>query len=197
MVRELFELDAGWPGARIAVVRNEIAPPDLDRVHADARRRHLDQILGDRGRDRMADRAVLAHDIFVLEDHAGAGAVVRAFVRAAHQIDDLVGLDARRARIDRVGADAGEVVDLERRDGAVALDADLGVDAVVARVDVGDEAFQPVGDELDRPLEPLRERDRRHLVRVGVNLDAERAGGRDAWQTGSASCAAPACPDRR
>src|SRR5205807_3835154 len=41
VVRELFELDAGWPGARIAVVRNEIAPPDLDRVHADARRRHL------------------------------------------------------------------------------------------------------------------------------------------------------------
>ena len=32
-----------------------------------------------------------------------------------------------------------------------------------------------VGDELDRTLEQLRQRDRRHLVRIGVHLDAERA----------------------
>ena len=68
----------------------------------------------------------------------------------------------------------------------------------------------PVGDELDRPLEQLRQRDRRHLVGIGVHLDAERAAdilgddahlllfqSRDAWRTGSASCAAPACRDRR
>ena len=81
----------------------------------------------------------------------------------------------RGARIDRVGADAGQVVDLEGGDGAVVLDADLGLDAVVARVDVGDEALDPVGDELHRPLEQLRQRHRRHLVGVGVHLDAERA----------------------
>ena len=55
------------------------------------------------------------------------------------------------------------------------LDADLGLDAVVARVDVGDEALDPVGDELHRPLEQLRQRHRRHLVGIGVHLDAERA----------------------
>ena len=46
---------------------------------------------------------------------------------------------------------------------------------MIARVNVGDEAFQPVGDELHRTLEQLRERDRRHLVGIGVHLDAERA----------------------
>ena len=137
-------------GRRIGVVGDQVAPPDLERVHADLRRREVDQALGHRGRDRMADRAVLAHHVLVLEHHARARPVVRAGVGAADQVDDLVRLDAAGARIDRVGADAGEVVDLEGGDGAVALDADLRLHAMVARVDVGDEAFQPVGDELDR-----------------------------------------------
>ncbi len=123
----------------------------------------------------MADGAVLAHDVLVLEHDAGAGAVIRAGVRAADQIDDLVGLDAAGARIDRIGADAGQVVDLERGDGAVVRDADLRLDAMVAGVDVGDEALEAVGDEFDRPLEQLRQRRRRHLVGIDVHLDAERA----------------------
>ena len=52
---------------------------------------------------------------------------------------------------------------------------DLRFDAVVAGVDVGDEALEPVGDELDRPSQQLRQRRRRHLVGIGVHLDAERA----------------------
>ena len=72
-----------------------------------------------RDRDRMADRAVLAHHVLVLEHDARLRAVVRAGVRAAGQVDDLVGLDAAGARIDRIGADAGEIVDLEGGDGAV------------------------------------------------------------------------------
>ena len=51
----------------------------------------------------------------------------------------------------------------------------FALDAMVAGVDVGDEALEPVGDELDRPLEQLRQRHRRHLVGIGVHLDAERA----------------------
>ena len=122
----------------------------------------------------MADGAVLAHDVLVLEHDAGAGAVVRAGIGPAGEVDDLVGLDAGRARIDRVGADAGEVVDLPGGDGAVALDADLRLDAMVAGVDVGDEALDAVGDELDRTLEQLRKRDHRHLVGIGMHLDPER-----------------------
>ncbi len=103
----------------------------------------------------MADGAVLAHHVLVLEHDAGAGAIIRAGIGAADQIDDLVGLDAAGARIDRIRPDPGQIVDGKSRDRAVALDADLGVDAMIAGVDVGDEAFQPVGDEFDRPLEQL------------------------------------------
>ncbi len=55
------------------------------------------------------------------------------------------------------------------------LHADPRLHAVVAGMDVGDEALDAVGDELDRALEQLRQRHRRHLVGIGVHLDAERA----------------------
>ena len=42
-------------------------------------------------------------------------------------------------------------------------------------MDVGDEALDTVGDELDRALEQLDERHRGHLVGISVHLDAERA----------------------
>ena len=174
-MRQLLELDAGRPGAGIGVVGNEIAPPDLQRVHADLRRREIDQPLGDRGRDRMADGAVLAHHVLVLEHDARPRAIVRAGVGPAGEVDDLVRLDAGRARIDRIGADAGEIVDLPGGDGAVVPDADLRLHAVIAGMDVGDEALEPVGDEFHRPLEQLRQRHHRHLVGIGVHLDAERA----------------------
>ena len=165
----------GGAGRRIGVIGDEVAPPQLHRVHADLRGGELDQALGHRGRDRMADRAVLAHHVLVLEHDPRAGAVVRAGVRPADEIHDLVGLDAAGARVDRIGPDAGEVVDFQGRDGAVALYADAGVHPMVARMNVGDEAFQPISDEFDRPLQQLGQRHGRHLVRIGVHLDAERA----------------------
>ena len=175
VVRQQLELEARGRLCRIGIVGNEIAAAQLERVHADLGGGELDQAFGHRDRDRMADRAVLAHHVLVLEHDARLRAVVRAFVRAADQIDDLVGLDAAGARIDGVGADPGQVVDLEGSDGAVLADADLGLDAMIARMDVGDEAFDAVGDELHRALEQLGQRDRRHLVGVSVHLDAERA----------------------
>ena len=123
----------------------------------------------------MTDGAVLAHHIFILEDDAGAGPVVRTGVRPADQIDDLVGLDAARSRIDRIGSDAGQIVDLECGDRAVAFDADFCFDAMIARMDVGDETFETVGDEFNRPLQEFRQRRRRHLVGIDMHLDAERA----------------------
>ena len=162
-------------GRRIGIVGKQIAPPQFHRVHADLRRGEIDQAFGHGRRDRMADGAVLAHHVLVLEHDAGAGAVVRAGVGPADQVDHLVGLDAAGARIDRIGTDPGQVVDLEGGDGAVALDADLRLDAMVARVNVGDKALEAVGDEFDRPPEQFRQRDRRHFVGVDVHLDAERA----------------------
>ena len=51
------------------------------------------------------------------------------------------------------GTDAGEVVDLERRDAPVLHHADAAAHPVIARVDVGDEALDAVGHELDRAPE--------------------------------------------
>ena len=99
----------------------------------------------------MADRAVLAHHILVLEHDPRPRAIILVGVGAADEIDDLVGLDRAGARIHRIGSDAGEIVDLERGDGAVALDADLALAAVIAGMDIGIETLDPVGDELDRP----------------------------------------------
>ena len=87
----------------------------------------IDQPLGHRGRDGMADGAVLAHHVLVLENDAGARAVIRAVVGPAGQVHDLVGLDAAGARIDRIGADAGEIVDLESGYRAVTLHADAAL----------------------------------------------------------------------
>ncbi len=175
VVRQLLELQSRCGLRRIGVVLDQVAPPDLQRVHADLGCGEVDQPFGHCRRDRVTDRAVLAHHVLVGEHDARLGAIVRAGVGPAGEIDDLVGLDAAGARIDRVGADAGQVVDLERGDRAVFLDADLRFDAVIAGVNVGDEALDPVGDEFHRPLEQLRQRDCRHLVGIGVDLDAERA----------------------
>ena len=175
VVRQLLEFEPGGRLRRIGVVGDQIAPTHFQRVHADLGGGQFDEALGHRHRQRMADGAVLAHNILIGEHHARLGAIIRAGVGPADQVDHLVGLDAAGARIDRVGTDAGEVVDLEGGDGAVALDADLGLDAVVAGMDIGDETLDAVGDELHRPLEHLRQRDRRHLVGISVHLDAERA----------------------
>src|SRR6516225_10632608 len=101
------------------VVRNEVAPPYFQRIHADPGGGELDQSLSHRSRNGVADGTVLAHDILVLEHHARAGAIVWAGIRTAGEIDDLIGFDAGGARIDRIGADAGEVIDLPGGDGAV------------------------------------------------------------------------------
>ena len=75
----------------------------------------------------------------------------------------------------RVGAGARQHVDVEGLDLAGLADRDAALDDVLARVDVGDERLQPVGDELHRAAELDGRGDGRHLVAVGVDLEAERA----------------------
>ena len=157
------------------VVADEVAAADLDRVHADRLRGEVDEPFRHRAGDRVADGPVLAHHVLVLEHDAGAGAVVAAGVGPADEVDDLVRLDGARARIHRVRADAGEVVDLEGADAPVLHHRDAALHDMVAGVDVGDEALQAVGDVLHRTAQELRERRRRHLVGIDVHLDAEGA----------------------
>ena len=184
VMRQALEFQPGGAGRRIGIVGKQIAPP----ISAGSM-----PILAAASSTRPSVTAVAIgwptarywHMTFLFwNTDAGAGAIIGAGVRAADEIDDLVGLDAAGARIDRIGPDAGQIVDLERGDGAVALDADLRFDPMIAGVDVGDEAFEPVGDEFDRPLQQFRQRRRRHLVGIDVHLDAERAAdilGEDAY----------------
>ncbi len=123
----------------------------------------------------MADAAVLAHHVLVEEHDPRARPVVGRGIGAADQVDDLVRLDAARARIHRVGPDARDVVDLEGGDRAVPHDRRPALHRMVAGVDVADEALEPVGHELDRAAEHLRQRGGGHLVGVDVHLDAEGA----------------------
>ena len=174
-MRQRLELHAGRRRAGVSVVGDQVPATDLDRVHADLFRGKIDQPLGDRAGDGMADGAILAGDVLVLEHDAGARPIVRRVVGAADQVDDLVGLDGAGARIHRIRPDASEIVDLETGDGAVLVDADAALADVVAGVDVGVEALDPVGDELDRAPQQLGQRIGRHLVGVDVHLDTERA----------------------
>ena len=175
LMRERFELDAGRCVARVGVVGDQVQPPDLGGIHADPGGCQIDEAFGHGDGDRMADGAILAHDVLVLEHHPRPGTVVAGLVGAADEVHHLVGLDAAGARIHRERPDAGEVVDLEGGDGPVVLHGDARLDAMVAGMDVGGEALQPVGDELDRPFQQLGEGGGRHLVGIDVDLDAERS----------------------
>ena len=93
MMRQLLEFQPDRGRAWIGVVGKKVAPAQLKRVHADLGGGHLDQPFGDRYGDRVADSAVLAHHVLVLEYHARERTVVRASIRPADQVDDLVGLD--------------------------------------------------------------------------------------------------------
>ena len=55
------------------------------------------------------------------------------------------------------------------------IERHAGLDDMLARVNVGDQALDAVGDEFDRPSGRFRRGAYRDLVRVDVHLDAECA----------------------
>src|SRR6267142_5766275 len=106
----------------------------------------------------MANGAVLAHHVLVLEHDAGPGTIVPGHIGTTDEIDDLIGLDRTGARIHRIGSDPREIVDLECRNSAIALDTDPSLAAMVAGMNIGIEALDPVGDEFDRTPQELGQR---------------------------------------
>ena len=173
LVRQVLELDAGRRHGRIGIVGEDVAAPDLDRIEPERHRGPVDQVLAHRVADRVAHGAILRGGRLVEIDHAGARPIVLVAIGPAGDVEDLVGLEHAGARILRVGAGARQHVDVEGLDLAGLAHGDACLHRVLARVDVGHEGFQPVGDELDRPTEPDRRGGCRHLVAVGVDLEAE------------------------
>ncbi len=174
-MREALEFHAGGRSARVAAVGHQVAAAELDRIEAERLGGEVDEPFRHGGGDGVADGAILAGRRLVLQHHGGLGAVVGKVVGPAHQVGDLVALDRAGARIDRVGADAGQVVDVDGGDAALRVHGHASRDAMVAGVDVAREALQPVGDELDRAAHDLGDHRHRHLVGVDVHLDAVAA----------------------
>ncbi len=175
MVREALELDARRERIGVRVVGDEVPAPEVRRVHAELRRGEIDDPLGERGGNRVADRAVLAGHVLVGEDDVQLRAVLPVRVRPAGQVDHLVALDPAGARVDRVRPDCGQVVEVEREDLPVLAACEPHLRAVLARMNVGEEGLEPVGNELHRAAEDHRDRRGRHLVGIDVHLDAVRA----------------------
>ncbi len=173
VMRQPFEAHARRRSIGIGVVADQVAPADLDRVDAQRLGRHVHEAFRHRGRDRVADGAVLAGRRLVLQHHRRGAAVVGEIVRPAAQVHDLVALDRAGAGIDRVRADARAIIDVECKDLSIGIHRDAPRDTMVARMDVGDEALEAIGDELHRTAEDLRHRGHRDLVRIDMHLDAE------------------------
>lgn len=173
LVRQPLEEVARRRGVGIEVVGHAVPEPELHRIEPELARHAIDHPLHDREGDGMANGPVLAHGRLVLKDDPEGGVVVPKSVNARQQANDVVALHDAAARVDGEGADAGQVVDPHAQDGAVPFHRDLGPDAMVARVDVALERLQAVGEELHRPCQEDRERARRDLVGVDVELDAE------------------------
>ena len=180
-MRQVLDVHARRGAARVGIVLHQVAPAQLDRVHADPLGGEIEQRLARGDADRVADAAILRGRHAVQIDDPRHRPVVGVLVGPAGDIQDLVGLEHAGPRVLRVGADARQVVDLERGDLAVPGDRHARPDPVLPRMDVGDEGFEPVGDELDRPVERYGERAGRDLVAIGVDLEPERAAdiGRD------------------
>src|SRR5690349_1164791 len=100
----------------------------------------------------MPDGAVLARHVLVLKNNTRLGPIILGDIRASDEVHDLIRFDRAGARIHRIRPNAGEVINLERQDRAVAPDADLALAPMVASVDIGIEALDPVGDKLDRTI---------------------------------------------
>ena len=111
------------------------------------------------------------------EHHVQARAVVAGAVGPAGQVDDLVALDAARARIDRVGADAPS-----GRRGRRRVMSPLCVHGKPHALTRCSRAWMSVRNDSSRSATNLTgrrsitdERGGRHLVGIDVHLDAEGA----------------------
>ena len=164
------------------LLRDEVLDPELGRVPPQFLGQHVGHALD--GVDGLghAERAAVGDAARGL---VGVGAVhldeaVLEVVRAGADREEP------RRELGRVGGGVGVAVvgqrlDAQRRDLAVLVGAELGVDVVVARERVGLQVLHPVLDPLDRLAQHDRRGGRDHVAGVDGHLAAEAAAdvGRD------------------
>ena len=174
-MRQVLEPDAAGGDRGIAIVGHDVAAAHLEGVDAQRGGGAVDQVLADGVADRVADGAVLRGRGLVEIDDGGARLEMLVPVGPAGDVEDLVGLEHAGARILRIGAGARQHVDVQAQDLAGPAHGHARLDEVLAGMDVGDERLEAVGDELDGSAERDGGGRRRHLVAIGVDLEAERA----------------------
>jgi len=167
-----LEPTAGERDAWVVVVRDQVAAAKLRGIEPARGRGPVDHALTDRGQHRVADASELRRQVLVLEHDATAGLIVFDRVGRPAQVDQHVELVDARAWIRRIGADIHGVLELEPDDPPEFVEPDARPDEMGPRMDIGDERFEPIGDELDRPGENARQRRGRHFVAIEVDLDA-------------------------
>jgi hypothetical protein len=172
VVGEAFEFHARGGRVRIGIVGDQVSAAEFGGIDAEPIGGEIDDALRQCHRNGMADGPVLASHVLVREHGVHAGAILLVLVRPAGQVHDLVAFDAARARIDGVRTDRSEIVQVEGEDFAVLGAGEPQCRLVLARMDVGHERFQPVGDEFHRAPQHDRQRRGRHLVGIDVDLDA-------------------------
>ena len=122
----------------------------------------------------MTNATVLAGWRFVLKHHVELRSIVLVTIRTADQVHHLIALDGAGARKHRIRTDAGQIVDLKRKNLAGFRRSNAPRHAVLPCVDVGCERFESIRDKFHGPLKHDGKRHRREVIRVRVHLDSER-----------------------
>ena len=159
--------------ARRGALAAEVAAAKFGRIHFGGARANVDQRLDRAARERLADAAVGPGGGLVLPGDAQPAAIRADVVRRSGEEQHLQPFEDARARIGRVRAGLGEIVERQRGDARLRIHGHRYRDAVRARVDVRDEGFQPVADVLHRAPGQDRGGADRHLVVIDVQLHAE------------------------
>ena len=158
----------------VAVVelRDEVPPPQLDRVHLAGGRRHIDHPLDGVAGFRPTCASIGVHRRRVGE-HAGDLAVNRPHLVDAVQERAVQVRRHRRRERGEIGAEIGGGPHPEAEDLAVLGQGHLGVGDVVAPVRVGLEGLGPLRRPPDRALDLARGPGAHRLLVVEEDLGAE------------------------
>ena len=159
---------------REGVLRDEVAPAELDAVDAGLARRLVDQALDQVGDVRPAGAAIGG-------DRRGVG---QREAVAAVERRDAIDVDRVRRRVERVDerpglrevrAGVADPVEAQAEEAAVAVERELAGELRGAAVMVADDGLEARADPLHRPAERLRRMHQRAVLGIGLRADAEAA----------------------
>ncbi len=164
--------DRGLVRDRLA--RNEIAPPQPDRIDAGDARRLVDEALQRVVRFRPPRAAIRSRRHRVGEHALHVDLDARDRVHAGKAAREIVGLDVRAGRADE-RAHAGDVLHAQRQEFALLVDGEFGLGDGVARLLIGKERLRARRHPGDRPSGELRGDEQARILGIARGLQPECA----------------------